>query len=72
MVQKFISCGEFRVLGPFKGSWGMLPRKFLKMELLRLAKNAFPAYSYDHEVSWKSLVQLIWTMQEKKGFIDPS
>ena len=29
------------VLGPFKGSGGMLSRKILKMEPLRLAKNAF-------------------------------
>ena len=28
----------------------MLPQKMLKMEPLRLAKNAFPAYGYDHEV----------------------
>ena len=28
------------------GSEGMLPQKILKMEPLRLAKNAFPAYSY--------------------------
>ena len=35
----------------FKGSGGMLPLKILKMEPLRLAKNAFPAYSYCHEVS---------------------
>ena len=42
----------FRVLGPFKGSGGMLPWNILKMEPLRLAKNAFPAYlSYGHEVS---------------------
>ena len=39
------------VLGPFKGSGGMLSRKILKMEPLRLAKNTFPAYSYGHEVS---------------------
>ena len=30
---------------------GMLPQKIKKMEPLRLAKNAFPAYSYGHEVS---------------------
>ena len=39
------------VLGPFRGSEGMLPRKILKMEPLRLAKNAFPAYSYGHEAT---------------------
>ena len=50
----------------------MLPRKILKTEPLRLAKNAFPAYNYGHEVGLKSLVQLFWTMQEKKGFIDRS
>ena len=36
----------------------MLPQKILKMEPLRLAKNAFPDYSYGHEVSEKSIVQL--------------
>ena len=30
----------------------MLPRKILKMEPHRLAKNAFPAYNYGHEVSY--------------------
>ena len=39
------------VLGPSRGSGGMLPWKILKMEPLRLAKNTFPAYSYGHEVS---------------------
>ena len=53
---------EFRVFGasryprkhflePSRGSGGMLPRKILKMEFLRLAKNAFPANCYGHEVS---------------------
>ena len=41
----------FCLLGPFKGSGDMLPRKNLKMEPLRLAKNAFPVYSYGNEVS---------------------
>ena len=56
------SWDEFRVLGesryprkmfwgPSRGSGGMFPQKILKMEPLRLAKNAFPAYSYGHEVS---------------------
>ena len=36
--------------GPSRGSWDMLPQKILKMEPLRLAKYAFPAYSYGHEV----------------------
>ena len=40
-----------KFLGPSRGSEGMLPQKILKMEPLRLAKNAFPAYSYGHEVS---------------------
>ena len=31
-------------LGPSKGSGSMLPQKILKMESLRFAKNAFPAY----------------------------
>ena len=31
-------------LGPSRGSGGMLPQKILKMEPLRFAKNAFPAY----------------------------
>ena len=39
-------------------SRGILPQKILKMEPLRLAKNAFPTYSYGHEVSYKSLVHL--------------
>ena len=34
-----------------RGSGGMLPQKILKTEPLRLAKNAFPAKSYGHEVS---------------------
>ena len=42
------------------------------MKPLRLDENAFPAYIYGHEVSWKSLIQLFWTMQEKEGFIDRS
>ena len=33
-------------LGPSRGFGGMLARKILKMEPLRLAKNAFPAYIY--------------------------
>ena len=37
--------------GLSRGLGGMLPQKILKMEPLRLAKNAFPAYSYGHEVS---------------------
>ena len=41
--------------GPSRGSEGMLPRKILKMESLMLAKNAFPAYSYGHEVSYFEL-----------------
>ena len=33
--------------------WGLqdTPENVLKMELLGLAKNAFPAYSYGHELS---------------------
>ena len=42
---------NLRGFGPFQGVPGMLPRKILKVEPLRLAKNAFPAYSYGHEVS---------------------
>ena len=37
-----------KIFGWFRG---MLPRKSLKMEPLRLAKNAFPAYIYGYEVS---------------------
>ena len=84
-IQGGLSTGpwdEFRILGASKylqeivlrlsrESGGILPWKMLKIEPLRLAKNAFPAYSYGHEVSWKTLVQLFWTMQEK-GFIDRS
>ena len=40
-----------KFFGTFQGGGGMLPRKILKMEPLRLAKNAFPAYSYGYEVS---------------------
>ena len=50
----------------------MLPWESLKMEPLRLVKNAFPAYSYGHEVSLKRLFQLFLTMQEKKGFVNRS
>ena len=64
-IQGGLSTGprdEFRVFGasrypskmfwgPSRGSGGMFPQKSLKMEPLRLAKNAFPAYSYGHEVS---------------------
>ena len=39
------------VLGPSRESRDMLPWESLKMEPPRLANNAFPAYSYGHEVS---------------------
>ena len=32
-------------LGPLRRSGGMLPQKILKMEPLKFAKNAFPAYT---------------------------
>ena len=41
--------------GSSRGSGGMLPRKILQIEPLRLAKHAFPAYSYSHEVSYFEL-----------------
>ena len=37
--------------GPSREPRGMLPWKILKTEPLRLAKDAFPAYSYGDEVS---------------------
>ena len=51
MVLGVLKYPQKTVLGPSRESEGMLPWKILKMEPLRLAKNAFPNYSYSHEVS---------------------
>ena len=45
-----IKIPQTNVFGTFQGVRGHVPQKILKMEPLRLAKNAFPAYSYGHEV----------------------
>ena len=46
----------------------MLPRKSLKMEPLRLAKNAFPAYSYGHEEMLNEFSSVILNYAGKEGF----
>ena len=40
---KIFSCPKF-FGGPFQGVWGMLLQKNLKINVLRLAENAFPTF----------------------------
>ena len=47
---KTTTTGQKIVLGPPRGSGGMLPQKILKMKVLKLAKIAFQTVLY-----WKSV-----------------